>query len=126
MIPITATLSIKLIKSYFNLYNFKLERRIRKSRLLRRFKRISLHKIFVSNGEFKHTNNKVIITLYIFNRQEHNYKLRIIKRYRKIFKLFKLKLTKKFKLIKYKSLNYLQKAKKKRYILIKTLKVVPI
>ena len=125
LIPVTIALSIKLIKSYFNLYNYKLERIIRKTRLLRRFKRISSHKFYVSNGEFKHTNNKVIITLYIFNRQKQNYKLKIEKRYKRVFRRFRFKLKRKFKLIKYKGLNYLKKAQKKRYILIKTLNVRP-
>ena len=46
---------------------------MRTKRLLLRLRRLSLNKIFVSNGEFKHTNNKVIITLYIFNRQKQSY-----------------------------------------------------
>src|ERR1700761_4678700 len=59
---------MKLIKSFFNLFNSKIERKIRTKRLLLRLRRLSLNKIFVSDGEFKHTNNKVTITLYIFNR----------------------------------------------------------
>ncbi len=46
---------------------------MRTKRLLLRLRRLSLNKIFVSNGEFKHTNNKVIITLYMFNRQKRSY-----------------------------------------------------
>jgi hypothetical protein len=46
---------------------------MRTKRLLLRLRRLSLNKIFVSNGEFKHTNNKVTITLYIFNRQKRSY-----------------------------------------------------
>ena len=46
---------------------------MRTKRLLLRLRRLSLNKIFVSNGEFKHTNNKVTITLYIFNRQKRGY-----------------------------------------------------
>jgi hypothetical protein len=73
LIPQSTLLAIKLIKSYFNLYNYKLEREIRTNRLLLRLRRLSSHKIYVSNGEFKHTNNKVIITLYIYNRQKFNF-----------------------------------------------------
>jgi Mitochondrial ribosomal protein (VAR1) len=36
-------------------------------------RRLSSHKIFISKGEFKHTNNKVIINIYIYNRQKFNY-----------------------------------------------------
>lgn len=46
---------------------------MRTKRLLLRLRRLSFNKIFVSNGEFKHTNNKVTITLYIFNRQKRSY-----------------------------------------------------
>ena len=72
LIPQATELVNKLIKSYFNLYNLKLERKIRSSRLLRRLRKLSFNKIYVSNGEFKHTNNKVVVTLYLFNRQKFN------------------------------------------------------
>jgi hypothetical protein len=61
-IPQATELATELIKSYFNLYNLQLERKIRSSRLLRRLRKLSSNKISVSNGEFKHTNNKVVIT----------------------------------------------------------------
>ena len=73
LIPFAASSSIKLIKSFFNLYNLKVERKMRTKRLLLRLRRLSLNKIFISNGEFKHTNNKVTITLYVFNRQKRSY-----------------------------------------------------
>jgi hypothetical protein len=72
LIPKATELVNKLITSYFNLYNLKLERKIRSNRLLRRLRKLSSNKIYVSNGEFKHTNNKVVITLYLFNRQKFN------------------------------------------------------
>jgi len=77
LIPQVTQLAIKLIRSYFNLYNYKLERKIRSSRLLGRLRRLSSNKIYVSNGEFKHTNNKVVITLYLFNRQSFNLKKKL-------------------------------------------------
>ena len=73
LIPQATELATKLIKSYFNLYNLKLERKIRSNKLLRRLRKLSSNKIYVSNGEFKHTNNKVVITLYLFNRQKFNH-----------------------------------------------------
>lgn len=73
LIPSTTLSAIKLIKSFFNLYNSTIERKMRTKRLLLRLRRLSFNKIFVSNGEFKHTNNKVTITLYIFNRQKRSY-----------------------------------------------------
>jgi hypothetical protein len=76
-IPTANKIAIKLIKSYFNLYNIKLEnmvkkRMIRKRKVLR-LKRLSSNRIFLSNGTFKHTNNKIIINLFIYNRQKINY-----------------------------------------------------
>jgi hypothetical protein len=120
-IPEAGLSTLKLIRSYFNLYNFKLERKIRKTRLLRRFKRLSSHKIYVSNGEFKHTNDKVIITVYLFNRQRHNYILKMNKIYLKKFTVYKKRLNNRFKLIKHKALNYFNEANKRKYILIKAL-----
>jgi len=58
----------KLIKSYFNLsplYNNK-----KSSRVEVRFKRLSLNRILVSRAEMKHTNNKVIITVYLYNKNK--------------------------------------------------------
>jgi hypothetical protein len=79
LIPQATELATKLIKSYFNLYNLKLERKIRSNKLLRRLRKLSSNKIYVSNGEFKHTNNKVVITLYLFNRQKFNIEKKIRK-----------------------------------------------
>ena len=79
LIPSTTFTAMNLIKSFFNLYNSTVERKMRTKRLLLRLRRLSLNKIFVSNGEFKHTNNKVTITLYIFNRQKRSYLNRIKK-----------------------------------------------
>ena len=92
LIPNTTLSSINIIKSYFLLYNYKLEKKIRTRRLIFKYKRLSSNKIFISNGEFKHTNNKVIVNLYLFNRQKYNYLLALKKIYlRSIFNLKKNK-----------------------------------
>jgi len=65
------------------LYNYNLERKLRSNKLLHRLRRLSFHKIYVSNGEFKHTNNKVVITLYLYNRQRVNYDKKIMKSFYK-------------------------------------------
>jgi hypothetical protein len=52
-----------------------------------RRRRLSINRIFLSKGEFKHTNNKVIITLYIYNKQKNNYLIKLKRRY--IAKFFK-------------------------------------
>lgn len=122
LIPSTTVQAIKLVKSFFNLYNSKIERKMRTKRLLLRLRRLSLNKIFVSNGEFKHTNNKVTITLYVFNRQKRSYlnrmrKLRFFSFYsieqknniaKKIIKKSKLKI-----------LYYLKRAEKGETALLK-------
>ncbi len=112
--------SMKLIKSYFNLYNYKLERRIRNDRLLLRLRRLSSHRIFVSDGEFKHTNNKVTITLYLFNRQRVNYNKKI---YKSSFTRLSLPNIKKvFLLIKQKGILSLRNANKRKLSVLKVLK----
>src|SRR5208282_2311427 len=127
LIPQVTALTIKLIKSYFNLYNYKLERKIRSSKLLRRLKRLSSNKIYISNGEFKHTANKVVITLYMFNRQNFNYDKKIRKSFYAswlnqdiLLKRLHI-LYKKRELIEYKALQSIQKLNKKKILLINTL-----
>jgi hypothetical protein len=57
----------RLIKSYFNLYfsNKLLSSKI----ILTRFRRLAINKILISKAELKHTSNKVIITLYVYNEE---------------------------------------------------------
>jgi hypothetical protein len=112
---------MNLIKSYFNVYNYILERKMRKERLLLRLRRLSSNKIYVSNGEFKHTNNKIIITLYLFNRQKHNYILKMKKEYLKVFAFYKKRLNKKFSLIRNIGLESLKKANKDKFLIMGTL-----
>lgn len=59
---------MKLIRSYFNL-SFK-KNILRSKRILRRLKRLSLNKIFISKPELKHTNSNVNITLYVYNEEK--------------------------------------------------------
>lgn len=87
LIPLTSRLAIKFIRNYFYLYNKKIENKVRRNVLYNKFRKLSTSRIFISKGEFKHTNNKVIITLYVFNKQKNNYLLKLKKRY--ITKLFK-------------------------------------
>ena len=97
LIPEASKFTINLIKGYFNLYNLKLEKKnkIRKKKFFRtRFRKISTHKIFISNGEFKHTNDIVNITVYFYNRQLSNYLYKLSKKYNKLLRkyIFKKKL----------------------------------
>jgi len=67
----------RLIKSYFNFYFSK--NMLKSKRIAMRFRRLAMKKIFVSKAEVKHTSNKVIITLYVYN-EEKRFLLRRIKK----------------------------------------------
>ena len=68
-LPIADKNFMKLVKSYFNMY---FSNKILESKQLStRFKRLSVRKIFVGKGELKHTSSKVIITLYVFNKEQN-------------------------------------------------------
>jgi hypothetical protein len=51
-------------------------------RTINRFRRLSPRKIFVGKGELKHTNSKVIITIYLYNTE----KMYLIRELKKQFK----------------------------------------
>lgn len=73
-----------LIRMYFNLnsnanINKKFSRRRTKER------RLSTNKIFVSKAEIKHSNDKVIINLYTYNRTKKLFYNKLSKLYRRIF-----------------------------------------
>lgn len=118
---------MKIIKGYFNLYNKQLEKKLRTKRLLLRFRRLSSNRIYLSNGEFKHRNNNVLINVYIFNRQIHNYlyKLKIIylKRFLKN-RFLKFKIIKRLKHINNKCLKKIEFLNKNKYLLINTLNIL--
>lgn len=114
LIPEASRLTIKLIKGYFNLYSVKLEKKFKK-KLKKNLKKYSSHKILISDGQFKHTNDLVNITIYFYNRQLKNYITKLRRRYIRIFK--KYRFNKKLLLIKKKGLRYLNIQKKKKSIL---------
>ena len=83
-----------LITAYFNLY---LKHRLDKKRLRRkrRLHLLSMNKVFTSKAEIKHNSNKILITLYAYDR-EKRVLLKKIKKLKKtslvlkaIFKIFK-------------------------------------
>lgn len=58
---------MSLLKSYFNA---KLKKEFLKTKIKpmqMRFKRLSTKRTFVGKGHLKHTNNKVLITFFIYN-----------------------------------------------------------
>lgn len=109
LIPVASSYIIKLIKDYFTFSNLKLEKKLRKEKLRNRSKKLSSNKIFFSDGEFKHTNDKVIITLYLYNRQKYNYLYKLKKRYVRLF--VKSAFLEKLNLIKSKGFDILEKHK---------------
>jgi len=119
LIPTKSRLVMKLIKGYLNSYHLGIESLLRKERLRRRYRKMSTNRIFVSDGEFKHTNDKVNITLYVYNRQKLNYLLKLKKRYIRLFK--KAKFTRKLKLIRNVGLNILSLQKEKSKVLTNVL-----
>lgn len=104
-------LIIKLLKSYFNSFNRKLERKVDKTRIRVRFRRLSINKIFISNPELKHTTTEVYITLYAYNRQKQ-YFINKIKKIKSVtslrIKKFKYIITK----IKLQGLNIINQIKR--------------
>lgn len=113
-----------LIKGYFNLYSLKLEEKVKKKlgRKLRE-RNLSTNKILISDGQFKHSNDLLEITIYFYNRQLSNYKEIISKRYKELYKTDYFK--KKLLLIKNKSLSILKKEIEVKELLFKTLNKKP-
>lgn len=71
LLPTTDKTLLKFLKSYFNLYSRKLERKINLVPLRIRFRKLSTNRILISRAELKHTSDKVIVTLYIYNREKN-------------------------------------------------------
>ena len=71
-----------LIKGYFSLFfNNKF---LKNKYISRRNKRKSFNRIFVSKAEIKHTNNKALITLYVYNKE----RLSLLKKIQKLRSFF--------------------------------------
>ena len=118
-LPVADKVVIKLIKSYFNFYSRKLEGKIKSPRLRTRIRRLSTNKIFVSRAEFKHTNSKVTVTLYIYNRQK-KYFFNKIRRLNTITGLRKISFIRKIRLIKLQGLAIIEKAQKEKKFFFET------
>jgi len=86
-----------LITSYFNMYfNKKI---LQSKRIPIRFRRMSLNKIFLGKAELKHTSDKVIVTLYVYNEESRILTLKLKRLEALLFPSLNLsKLYKKFKL----------------------------
>jgi len=120
-LPQATLLTNKLIKNYFNFYNYNIDYKLRTSSLTLKDRSLSSNKIHLSKGEFKHTNNKVIITLYVYNRQMNIYTKIIKYNYIKVFKNKIVKINKLFNLIKLKGIQSLKKVTSIKYLFKSTL-----
>jgi hypothetical protein len=59
---------MRLLKSYFNFFiNHKL---LKTKRIANRYRKLSANKVFIGKGELKHTNEKLIITSYVYNAEQ--------------------------------------------------------
>jgi hypothetical protein len=119
--PEAYILATKIIKSYFNLYNYILEKKLSTKIISRRLRKLTSNRIYVSKAEFKHTNNKVTISLFTFNKQKYNYITKAKKKYIKAF--LKKNVNKKLILIKRKALYLLKNANILSHILLEKLKI---
>lgn len=118
---------MKIIKGFFSLYNKSLEKIIRTKRLLLRFRRLSSNRLYLSKGEFKHKNNSVLINIYLFNRQKHNYLSKLKNIYLKKLltkKSINVNLIKTLRSIYKKGLDSLKEVNKDKYLLIKALDII--
>ena len=127
LIPSTTVSAMKIIKSFFSVYNKSLEKILRSKRLLLRLRRLSSNRIYLSRGEFKHTNNIADISIYIFNRQKHNYLSKFKNIYLKKFltkKKINASLIKTLKSIYEKGLYSLREVNKDKYLFIRALYII--
>ena len=118
-LPTQNKVTHKLIKSYFNFYSRKLEKKTRKNspRLRLRFRRLSTNRILISKQEFKHTNDNVVVTIYVYNREKKYYFNKLIS----IAMLDNLLPNKKKNIIiKRKSLRIRSKVKNQKKLALKT------
>jgi len=76
----------EIIKNYFNLF-FKPKFLLNKEKP-RKYRYLSLNTIYVSKAEIIHTNNKAILTVYVYNRE----KILLLKKIKKIKKSFYTKI----------------------------------
>ena len=73
LLPALNKTLLKLIKSYFNFYSYKLEKKIKSPTMRIKARRLSPNRILTSKPQLKHTSDQTIITLYIYNRQVKYY-----------------------------------------------------
>jgi Mitochondrial ribosomal protein (VAR1) len=83
LLPVADKNLMLLLDSYFNFFvNPKI---LKTKRIANRYRRLSANKVFVGKGELKHTNEKVIITSYVYNVEQLYLKSKILKEARSLY-----------------------------------------
>lgn len=83
LLPVADKNLLYLLNSYFNFFvNPKI---FKIKRIANRYRRLSANKVFVGKGELKHTNEKVIITSYVYNVEQLYLKSKILKEARSLY-----------------------------------------
>lgn len=114
-----------LLKIYFNFSKIKFKSRRRRNKI-KKITSISCKRIYTSTPEIKHTNDKIIFTIYTYNKKRIVLLKRLQKRLKKIFKTRKYKIKMFLKKLLYKigkvyylysKINLFINKTNKRYIL---------
>ena len=118
LLPSLDKVTLKLAKSYFNFYSRKLEKKIKSPRMRIKARRLSTNRLLISRAELKHTNDKVVVTIYVYNRQNKYY-------YNKLISIAMINNVlpnkNKIKIIKKKSLKIKSRVLKQKILALKTL-----
>jgi len=112
-LPFMDKMIIELIKCYFNLFNPKYETKINSVNTGIKLRRLSINKIFVSKADIKHTNSKIIITIFIYNRQKKFY----LNKLNKVNTLLQLNNTELFNKIKLEGESIIKQVSKEKKLL---------
>ena len=123
LLPSLDKVTLKLAKSYFNFYSRKLEKKTKSPRMRIKARRLSTNRVLISKAELKHTNDKVVVTIYVYNRQKKYYLNKIIK-INKISNVLPNKFKIKTKIIKKKSLRIKSRVLEQKKLALKTVALI--
>lgn len=116
-IPEASRLTNELIRGYFNLFSLNLEKLIKDNQIGTNFRKRSdsLSKIWVTDGQFKHTNDLLDITIFFDNKEYLKYLNVLPNKYQFLSEYY---LNKKLLYLKETSLSYLIQQRKLKNLLL--------